>query len=206
MSNFRRRLMMLRKSEGGLPSRYTKLNYLESTGTQYIDLGVTPFEIANMQLIFDYQITDDFTKNSRLFGVYDGYYLNYVQFFVNTDTDNIGFQFGTGNYNTYVPKDNIKRKINIDLANKTMIVDNDLYYLKIKQIKNTLNIYLFCRNTINTANYFISARIYSFKIQNGDELYRNFVPALDTTNKPCLYDTVLKQPFYNQGTGEFLYG
>ena len=41
---------------------------------------------------------------------------------------------------------------------------------------------------------------------DNDKIIRNFVPALDTTNKPCLYDTVSKQPFYNHGTGEFLYG
>ena len=104
MSDFRRRLMMLRKSEGGLPSGYIKLNYLESTGTQYIDLCVTPSEIAKMQLIFDYQITDDFTKSSILFGAYDGRRLGFFQFFVFVNFDNIGFQFANINQNSYVTR------------------------------------------------------------------------------------------------------
>ena len=207
MSNFRRRLMC-KKIESDLPKVYTKLNYLESTGTQYIDLGVTPSEIANMQLIFDYQITDNFTKNSILFGTYDGSAYGFLQFFVFVDIDNIGFQFANVNLNSYASKDNARRNININLLNKTITINN---YSPLSLIINTsyaiwINIYLFCRNTKNTATSFISARIYSFKIQNGDELYRNFVPALDTINKPCLYDTVSKQPFYNKGTGEFLYG
>lgn len=39
MSDFRRRLMR-KKIESELPSGYKKLNYLESTGTQYIDTDV----------------------------------------------------------------------------------------------------------------------------------------------------------------------
>ena len=40
--------------------------------------------------------------------------------------------------------------------------------------------------------------------ENG-ELVRNFVPSIDRAYRPCMYDTVTKQSFYNQGTGEFLY-
>lgn len=206
MSDFRRRLMC-KKNESDLPKGYKKINYIESTGTQYIDLGVTPSEIAKMQLIFDYQITDDFTKNSILLGAYDGSLFGFCQIFVYVNHNNIGFQFANSNGNSYVPKDNVRRNININLLNKTITINNQSLILDINtsQVIN-INIYLFCRNTKLVAGSFISARIYSFKIQNGDELYRNFVPALDTANKPCLFDTVSKQPFYNQGTGEFLYG
>ena len=200
--------MMCKKVESELPSGYTRLNYLESTGTQYIDLGVTPSEIAKMQLIFDYQITDDFTKNSILLGTYDGSNWGFFQIFAYVNYDNIGFQFADKNTNTYVSKDNVRKNININLLNKTITINNYSPLLLTIDTSYAIrtNIYLFCRNTKNTANLFISARIYSFKIQNDDVLYRNFVPALDTANKPCLYDTVSKQPFYNEGTGEFLYG
>ena len=46
------------------------------------------------------------------------------------------------------------------------------------------------------------AKIYSFTV--GDML--NLIPCLDSDNKPCMYDTVSKKTFYNNGTGEFLYG
>ena len=48
--------------------------------------------------------------------------------------------------------------------------------------------------------------MYYFKIYDNNELVRNFIPGLDPNGTPCLYDTVLKIPFYNSGTGEFLYG
>ena len=90
MSDFRRRLMC-KKIESGLPSGYTRLNYLESTGTQYIDLGVTPYYVENKQLIVDYKILDDFTENVVLFGATNGNY--YCWLFAYTIFDKIGLQW-----------------------------------------------------------------------------------------------------------------
>lgn len=210
MSDFRRRLMR-KKIESELPSGYTRLNYLESTGTQHINMGITPYYVENKQLIVDYKILNDFTENVVLFGASNGIY--YCMLFAFTNFDKVGLQWsnvsGDIYYNLYINKDNIRHKINIDGLNKKIVCDNivyELYTHTIGSTPNNRNFYLFGRNYNNIADRLISARIYSFKIQNGDELYRNFVPALDTKNRPCLYDTVSKQPFYNQGTGEFLYG
>ena len=38
-----------------------------------------------------------------------------------------------------------------------------------------------------------------------ENIIRNFTPSIDPSGKPCMYDTVTQQPFYNQGTGEFGY-
>ena len=50
------------------------------------------------------------------------------------------------------------------------------------------------------------ARYYACKLWNGDVLVRDFIPVLDNNNVPCLYDKVTNEFFYNQGTGQFLYG
>ena len=44
-----------------------------------------------------------------------------------------------------------------------------------------------------------------FKLYENNKIIFNLIPALDVSKKPCMYDTVTKQSFYNQGTGEFLY-
>lgn len=210
MSNFRRRLMC-KKAESELPSGYTRLNYLESTGTQHINMGVTPYYVENKQLIVDYKILEDFTKDSDLFGASNGIY--YCQLYCFTKYDNIGLQWanlGDVIYkNLYITKDNLRHKINIDMLNKKMIFNNIVYKLNThiaNSIPNTHKFYLFGRNNNNVADRLISARIYGFEIKSGDEICLNFVPALDKNNRPCMYDTVSKKPFYNQGTGEFLYG
>lgn len=45
----------------------------------------------------------------------------------------------------------------------------------------------------------------SFSISRNGITLLQFVPALDQSGVPCMYDMVSKKPFYNQGTGEFLY-
>ena len=62
------------------------------------------------------------------------------------------------------------------------------------------DVYLFGTNRGNTKRYF-SGRIYGFYLE--DQI--NLIPALDRNDTPCMYDTVSKKPFYNAGSGEFLY-
>lgn len=207
MSNFRRRLMC-KKSESDLPSGYTRLNYLESTGTQYIDIGITPYELRNKQLFLDYQITDNFSKNFRLFGAYDNtQQYGFCQIFANTNIENMGLQWGTPVFNDYIPKNNLRHSLFIDCLNKKMNIDGHVYYITINPYYSIhINSYLFCRNSNSIPDNFASLKIYNFIIQKYDELFLNFMPALDHNKRPCLYDTVSQQPFYNQGTGEFLYG
>ena len=48
--------------------------------------------------------------------------------------------------------------------------------------------------------------IYLTKIYDNNTLVRNYIPVLDKNKRPCLFDKVSKTCFYNQGSGEFLYG
>jgi hypothetical protein len=50
-------------------------------------------------------------------------------------------------------------------------------------------------------------RVFVFKI-HGDGGYKvlDFIPCIDTkTGSPCMFDLVSRKPFYNQGTDDFLY-
>ena len=49
------------------------------------------------------------------------------------------------------------------------------------------------------------AQVYSFSISRAGVLQLNFIPCLDDTGTPCMYDTVSHTAFYNKGTGDFLY-
>ena len=66
MSNFRRRLMMLRKSGGGLPSGYTKLDYLEKDGNT-----VSNIRAVISALINDKKVTIGNLLSLLKYGGYD---------------------------------------------------------------------------------------------------------------------------------------
>ena len=49
-------------------------------------------------------------------------------------------------------------------------------------------------------------RIWDTRIwDNTGRLVGNFIPVLDLTGTPCMFDTVTRTPFYNAGTGDFTY-
>lgn len=49
-------------------------------------------------------------------------------------------------------------------------------------------------------------RLYEAHISSGEELTHSLIPALDPAGEPCTFDTVTKQPFYNAGAGSFRVG
>ena len=65
------------------------------------------------------------------------------------------------------------------------------------------NLYLFERS--DGSSNFVGA-IGEINFKRNYKKVLNLIPCLDSDNKPCMYDTVSKKTFYNNGTGEFLYG
>jgi hypothetical protein len=70
---------------------------------------------------------------------------------------------------------------------------------------SSLEMTLFDSRSISQRGFF---KMYSCKIWDvNNKLIRFLIPALDSKNKPCLYDMLTKQTFYNRGsnTTDFLY-
>ena len=69
----------------------------------------------------------------------------------------------------------------------------------------TNSLYLFAYNNKGNAGQKSNCRLGIVKFTKNGDIIKELVPALDSSGRPCMYDTVSKQAFYNQGTGEFLY-
>lgn len=65
--------------------------------------------------------------------------------------------------------------------------------------------YLLFSTGSKTNSYRGGARIYYATFSKGEEIIAHYVPALDPTGAPCMFDTVTRTPFYNSGAGDFLY-
>ena len=63
------------------------------------------------------------------------------------------------------------------------------------------NLYLFANNNGRQAENNGSYRLYSMKIEGDNK--RNFQPALDSNNIPCLLDKISNKFYYNKGTSQF---
>ncbi|MBP5543208.1 MAG: hypothetical protein ILM98_03975 [Kiritimatiellae bacterium] len=61
-------------------------------------------------------------------------------------------------------------------------------------------LYLFARNLNGVADEFAPARLYSFKLWQGDSLVRDLAPVFDPAdNSPALFDKVEKRYYHNDG-------
>ena len=67
---------------------------------------------------------------------------------------------------------------------------------------------MFCSTAVNNvASSFAVLRMYSFRIYGAnDALVRDFIPVMDNSDVPCMYDRVSGALFYNGGSGTFNYG
>lgn len=184
-----------------------QLEYLESSGTQWIDTGFIPNRNSRYVITFKYATLPN-TWSSVMSGR-DG----------NTNTANA--------FGVYINQSNCARistgkddglTINnpiltntlytIDANIKTGIVSyNNIGYTEGPYNRDgTKSLYLFAANDNGSASFKASVRIYSIKLYSNDTLIHDFVPVLDDNNIPCMYDTVSEVFFYNQGTGDFIAG
>lgn len=198
MSNFRRRLMMsIKKKE------YTELEYIESTGTQYIDTEIVPIISDTIKPIIRIECSiNDVSFLQRIFGV-SGLYNVYFQFFNNVNQ--LGIQaYNTINY-TSLTQNTDKHAYIFDFKNKKAYQDEKEKYLLYLNGNLNMPLYLFARNKNGKADAYFSGRIYSFNYNDGTQC-KNLIPVLDKNNVACMYDKVNKEFYYNQGTGKFIAG
>lgn len=186
-----------------LPEGYNMVEYLESTGTQYINTNIRTFYKSHINLGFQITNYDDSTKT--ICGMF-----NTVRLYIGAIR-----QFNvTSRYNaTWLYYENppiIGKDYNVewdyDGKQCTMSCNNIVNTSKESlSSTNDIPIYLFALNEKSTASQHSYARIKYFKMNTSISSI-DLIPAIDPNGRPCMYDLVTQQPFYNSGTGEFLTG
>lgn len=203
-----------------LPDGYREVEYLESTGEQWIDSGLHPN--ANQELMLDGYWTTTSSYNNicgcRRSGNIIGFLL------IQADTGN-GLFF---NFRGYERKSGFSR----DISQTRHIFVSHLYYgeqwVSVDGEIGTvyfdkgaypdfsgLTFFIFARNQDGVANYFGEIRAYSLVISTNGITERHYIPCVRTAdNKPGMYDLcgsicpLTGNSFYiNSGTGaDFLWG
>ena len=184
-----------------VPVGYKTVNYLESSGTQYIDTGYS-FNSNTDEIELYYQNTSTLA-NKWLFGSYE-------------NNAKIGISSANLSQVTFWYKDNVWNAVSSQYDKKHILkydssgMSNDGTNLKaFTSYSGTWHIYLFALNNTGTSvnGYFGYGKIYSYKHKRNGVLVRNFIPVIRLLdNKAGLWDTVTKQFFGNAGTGDFITG
>ena len=189
-------------------NKYTPVEYLESTRAQYIDTRYKPN--GNTEVEFKYQTPTQNTSQQGLFGARDNGSNRFTLFTGNTKD---GFQVdysiedhGLAIYSQNIPGVDGTAINVIKLSNYLIINDNKISEVSKKTFQNSLNMFLFANNNNGNAQLPMTGYVWYFKIYDNDTLVRDYIPVLDSSNRPCFFDKVEKECYYSATGTDFLYG
>ena len=196
----------------GLPSSYTRVDYIESNGTQYIDTGYKATASTGVQI--DYQFTDINPTQQRLFGADSSSdsYLNYHMYINGASNWAYAFKDGAGNWiNTGIAANTSRHTIKFNMTSGQYSIDSTNGTISSSTRTKTAqtNMYIMWYSSSDTGGLKAKMKLYSFKIysNNNTGLVRDFVPAINnSTGKAGLYDLVTDTFYGNAGTGDFIIG
>ena len=199
---------------GPEPHPITEINYIQCTGTQYINTGYTQ-QSDSVTLEAEVEPIERGTthvdgQNCLVYAYNAGIAMNWVD-------DGNRFQFRTyvendvalaGSYHN-INTGFIKIKTKIEYPWIT-IWEDEVQTASYKCFKyaneNPTQYCLFAYDQVSPMIRFAYMKLKSCKIYDGETLVRDFIPVLNENEEPGLWDRVNGVFYGNDGTGEFLYG
>lgn len=192
---------------------YTPIEYIESTGTQYIDTKIRNTQKVQIGInvtAFNDSYTLVYGSQSRQNPVTRrSCYINrgnvIDKFSMSSGSENqpvsinVNTNFTTGTYHDITVVFSETPTISLDGQTTTSDKTSD-------NASTELDDYLFCYNLSGNASYNVKAKIYFAKIWKENSLVRDFIPVLDSNGVACMYDKISNTFFYNNGTGDFIAG
>lgn len=206
MNKKKKFLLLLASKKSDLPAGYTALEYLESSGTQYIDTGVYLSNLHNVALTM--QQVQSSASSGSVFGSQDeGGATSYAWSIYGASVNYFGWFFykalstsvlqGPGYAKFDVLRVEVSAgQLKINGANISIPAEDGAFTA-------SRTCWLFARNAFASPLKFIG-RIFAFEITGAANM--NLIPALrNSDGVPGMWDTVSKQFFENAGTGVFGY-
>lgn len=186
-----------------LPDGYTQKEYIQSSGTQYID---TLFKHnQNTRVVMDVQATETPTANVWVF---EGR--------ISTSKARHGVFFHQAGANKWYGDYSGQRKefssvtsterLSIDFNKNVLSINGESVTFTSDTFQSTVNLILLAANTNGTIAGRASARLYSCKIYDNGTLIRDFIPCTNPSGVAGLYDVAGNAFYANAGTGNFTAG
>lgn len=188
--------------QSNLPSGYTEVGYIESSGTQYINTGICPTNNTKVEVVFSADKNSVFVYGSRTTmgsGDAHGFYVAGQAYFM----------FGTHMTNTASAKVTQQVKYTVSISQDGGYLDGALKQsYDTMSFESVLPMYLCAMsNNGNVDGRTFVGKIYSFRVWESGELIQSLVPCKrDSDGAVGMYDTVTGTFLTNSGTGVFAAG
>lgn len=176
---------------------YTQVEYLQSSGTQYINLGIKPKSNELIEIKFQYVGA----QSTMVIGCRTSGTAGKFTVGSGTSGTKIYVALGSGANTNLLDLDQNTHSIVINTSENFAFADDGTKTSLGKFSANNLNIYLFAANQNGTVSYQATARIMEVRI--GIRMW--LVPVRDGQTG-YMYDKISKELYGNVGTGSFTYG
>lgn len=187
-----------------LPSGIIELEYIQSSGTQYVNTGFNPS--SKSRIVFDFQSTGSSSDTIKaMFGAR-----------LNNDTKCFNMfalpataypQYGANAYNAKPITTDILQRTVYDMNANTTTVGSTTVSFAAETFSTGYPVYLFSLNDNGSPDSrYIKGKLYSCQIYDNGLLVRDYIPAKTIEGEVGLYDRVFHEFYRNAGTGEFIAG
>lgn len=178
-----------------LPSGYTRLQYIQSTGSQYVDTGFKPNN--NTRVVMDAQLL-----SSSAAGFYFGARASgYVDSFGVLFSSSAGaLRSAYGSQNLSFATTNYTQKVHIDKNKTSCQLGSETLTHTSATFQNTYNMYLFASNEFGSVGSKAKMSLWGCQIWDNGTLVRDYVPCLNEGGVAGLYDMV-NGVFYGDAAG-----
>lgn len=189
------------KLGNGLPKGYTAVEYIKSSGMQYIDTDFIPDSNTRVIAKMDFQNTVSNTSQNAFSARGD-----------KGSSEEYGFLVSEG---SYVSRYGDDKYFTYLYENKPFLVDKNKNVLSIdgtvvqthqeKEFDCGVTMTIFASNRNGSVSRYASMKLYYMEIYDNGTLVRYFVPCVrDSDGKIGLYDVVNQMFYENKGEGSFI--
>ena len=183
-----------------LPSGYTKLDYIESSGTQYINTGFIPNQDSAVHIVCQPTVARGW---QGIFGARSA--TNVGEFGVDIPAGTtLRSVYGTGNVTTMVST--VATKLDIYKNKNVCTINGAVLTNSTETFSSGYPIWIFDKNTAGAKWNPCSMKLYSCKIYDNGTLVRDFIPCKNASGTIGLWDNVNSVFYANAGTGTFSTG
>ena len=183
-------------------AKYTPVEYISSTGTQYIDTGirVTPENYQQLKMSVTCEKIGQGSGASNW--LVDGSNIANAYFYMGVYNGKYYYGCGTADHDTGITAASGKQTFTLDIpSSKFTVSDTVDVSISTEPVTASASLYLFGFNYNPVRCY--AEKVYSCQIYIGDTLVRDFIAAKDEWGNAGLYDKVEGKFYYNAGTGVF---
>lgn len=188
-----------------LPEGYTELEYIQSSGTQYVntEFNVTSANYQNLKMSI---VCEKIGKGSGISDwLLDGSNASNAYFYTGVFNGKYYYGCGTLDHDTEIAAHSGKKTYILDIPLKKFSVSNEVdVSITIEAVASSAPIILFGFFYSPIRSY--AEKIYSCQIYDNDVLARNFIPCKAPSGDLGLYDLSTAKFYGNAGTGSFTAG